>query len=59
MEKPRALAALVLGKTAHRIVADPAVERTIGRAHEVDEPGFAHRGVGGDFAEGVHVAIKA
>jgi len=60
-EKPCALATLVLGKAAHRIIADPAVKRTIGRANEVDEPGFAHRdfGVGGDFAEGVHVAIKA
>lgn len=41
-EEPCAFATLMLGETTHRIVADPAVQRAIGGANEVDEPGLAH-----------------
>ena len=60
-EEACALAALMRGKTAHRVVADPAVKRPVGRPHKVDEPGFAHRSFrdGRDFAVGAHVTIKA
>lgn len=39
-EKTRPLTALVLGKPAQRIVADAAIQRTIGGAHQIDKPGF-------------------
>ncbi|MCY1383106.1 hypothetical protein D9M69_711990 [compost metagenome] len=52
---------MMLGEATHGIIADPTIERTVGRANEVDEPGFARGGVGVDkaFAEGGHVTIRA
>src|SRR5450830_654211 len=42
-EKPRALAALMGGKPAHRVIADAAIQRTVGGTHQVNEPGFGFR----------------
>jgi hypothetical protein len=42
-EKPRALAALVHGKTAYRVIADAAIQRAIRGANQVDKPGFGFR----------------
>jgi hypothetical protein len=63
-KEARAFTALMSGEAADGIVADPAVERTVGRANEVDEPGFADGqrrfgGNGGGFARRVHVTIRA
>ncbi len=44
-EKTRTLAALVLGKPAQRVVADAAIQRTIGGAHQIDKPGFWLRSI--------------
>ncbi|KPG94326.1 hypothetical protein AEQ67_23900 [Pseudomonas sp. RIT-PI-q] len=55
-----ALATLVSGETTYGIITDPAIERTIGRANQIDEPGLAHGDIGVDriFAKGGHVTIR-
>src|SRR3546814_18408652 len=34
----------MLGETPHRVIADAAVQRSVGGPHQIDEPGFSRFG---------------